>query len=104
MGTADVGAVMQRALYTTLLVGGPIVLVSMAVGLVISILQAATQINEATLTFVPKLLLVALVLMILGPSMASQLTDFTRFVFQAISEAGQCPSRSAAARSPFCSW
>jgi flagellar biosynthetic protein FliQ len=89
MGTADVGAVMQRALYTTLLVGGPIVLVSMAVGLVISILQAATQINEATLTFVPKLLLVALVLMILGPSMASQLTDFTRFVFQAISEAGQ---------------
>jgi flagellar biosynthetic protein FliQ len=61
----------------------------MAVGLVISILQAATQINEATLTFVPKLLLVALVLMILGPSMASQLTDFTRFVFQAISEAGQ---------------
>ena len=89
MGTADVGAVMQRALYTTLLVGGPIVLVSMAVGLVISILQAATQINEATLTCVPKLLLVALVLMILGPSMASQLTDFTRFVFQAISEAGQ---------------
>ena len=89
MGTADVGAVMQRALYTTLLVGGPIVLVSMAVGLVISILQAATQINEDTLTFVPKLLLVALVLMILGPSMASQLTDFTRFVFQAISEAGQ---------------
>jgi flagellar biosynthetic protein FliQ len=89
MGTADVGAVMQRALYTTLLVGGPIVLVSMAVGLVVSILQAATQINEATLTFVPKLLLVALVLLILGPSMASQLTDFTRFVFQAISEAGQ---------------
>ena len=89
MGTSDVGAVMQRALYTTLMVGGPIVLVSMAVGLVISILQAATQINEATLTFVPKLLLVALVLMILGPSMASQLTDFTRFVFQAISEAGQ---------------
>jgi flagellar biosynthetic protein FliQ len=61
----------------------------MAVGLVVSILQAATQINEATLTFVPKLLLVALVLLILGPSMASQLTDFTRFVFQAISEAGQ---------------
>jgi flagellar biosynthetic protein FliQ len=86
MGTADVGAVMQRALYTMLLVGGPIILVSMAVGLFISIVQAATQINEATLTFVPKLIVVALVLMILGPAMVSQLTDFTRFVFQTASE------------------
>jgi len=71
------------------MVGGPIVIISMAVGLVISILQAATQINEATLTFVPKLVVVALVLIILGPMMAGQLTDFTRFVFEAASEAGQ---------------
>ena len=89
MSQSDVGAVLQRALYTTLMVGGPIVLVSMAVGLTISIFQAATQINEATLTFVPKLVIVALVLMILGPMMAGQLTDFTRFVFQAVSEAGK---------------
>jgi len=89
MGASDVGAVLQRALTTTLMVGGPIILVSMAVGLAISIIQAATQINEATLTFVPKLLVVALVLMILGPMMASQLTDFTRYVFQAASEAGR---------------
>jgi flagellar biosynthetic protein FliQ len=89
MTTTDVGAVLQRALTTTLLVGGPIVLVSMAVGLVISILQAATQINEATLTFVPKLLVVSLVLLMMGPGMAGQLTDFTRFVFQAASEAGR---------------
>ena len=89
MNTADVGAVMQRAMLTTLMVGGPIVMVSMAVGLVISIFQAATQINEATLTFVPKLLVVALVLILLGPMMAGQLTDFTRFVFQAVSEAGK---------------
>jgi len=89
MTADDVGAVMQRALTTTLLVGGPIVLVSMAVGLVISVVQAATQINEATLTFVPKLLVVCLVLLILGPGMAGQLTDFTRFVFQAASEAGR---------------
>jgi flagellar biosynthetic protein FliQ len=80
---------MQRALYTALLVGGPIVLVSMAVGLTISVFQAATQINEATLTFVPKLVVVALVLVVLGPGMATQLTDFTRFVFQAVSEAGR---------------
>jgi flagellar biosynthesis protein FliQ len=89
MSSADVGAVMQRALYTALLVGGPIVLVSMAVGLTISVVQAATQINEATLTFVPKLIVVALVLIVLGPGMATQLTDFTRFVFQAVSEAGR---------------
>jgi flagellar biosynthetic protein FliQ len=89
MGASDVGAVMQRALTTTLMVGGPIVLVSMAVGLVISVIQAATQINEATLTFVPKLLVVCLVLLILGPGMATNLTDFTRFVFQAASEAGR---------------
>ena len=89
MNTADVGAVMQRAMLTTLMVGGPIVMASMAVGLVISVFQAATQINEATLTFVPKLLVVALVLLLLGPGMAGQLTDFTRYVFQAASEAGR---------------
>ena len=86
MSSADVGAVMQRALYTALLVGGPIVLVSMAVGLTISVFQAATQINEATLTFVPKLIVVSLVLMIFGPMMVSQLTDFTQYVFQVASE------------------
>ena len=86
MTTADIGQVMQRALYTTLMVGGPIVLVSMAVGLCISVLQAATQINEATLTFVPKLIVVSLVLMIFGPMMVSQLTDFTQYVFQVASE------------------
>jgi flagellar biosynthesis protein FliQ len=89
MSGSDIGAVLQRALTTTLLVGGPIIIASMAVGLVISIFQAATQINEATLTFVPKLLVVALVLMLLGPSMVSQLTDFTRYIFEAASQAGQ---------------
>ena len=89
MTTHDVGAVLQRALFVTLMVGGPIVLVSMAVGLVISVVQAATQINEATLTFVPKLVVVALLLMILGGFMIGQLTDFTRFVFQVASEVAQ---------------
>jgi flagellar biosynthetic protein FliQ len=88
MSGGDVGAVMQRALYVSLMVGGPIILASMVVGLAISIFQAATQINEPTLTFVPKLLLLALVLMMLGPSMATQLTDFTRFVFETASQVG----------------
>jgi flagellar biosynthesis protein FliQ len=86
MTVTQVGSVMQQALYTALLVGGPIVLVSMAVGLVISVVQAATQINEATLTFVPKLIVVALVLLLLGPAMIGQLTDFTRFVFETASQ------------------
>jgi flagellar biosynthesis protein FliQ len=89
MSSSDVAGLLQRALYTTAMVGGPIVLVSMAVGLAISIVQAATQINEATLTFVPKLIVVALVLVILGPSMASQLGDFTHYVFAMAAEAGR---------------
>jgi flagellar biosynthetic protein FliQ len=89
MTPSDVGAVMQRALWTTAMVGGPIILVSMALGLAISVVQAATQINEATLTFVPKLIIVAVVLVVLGPSMASQLSDFTHYIFQMAAEAGR---------------
>ena len=89
MSGGDVGAVMQRALYVSLMVGGPIILASMVVGLAISIFQAATQINEPTLTFVPKLLVVALVLLMLGPAMIGQLSDFTRYIFQLVAEAGR---------------
>jgi len=89
MTTSQVGAVMQQALYTALLVGGPIVLVSMVVGLAISVVQAATQINEATLTFVPKLIVVALILLLFGQSMVGQLSDFTRFIFDTMAQAGK---------------
>jgi flagellar biosynthetic protein FliQ len=89
MTVADVGTVMQRALWTTLMVGGPIIVVSLVVGLAISVVQAATQINEATLTFVPKLVVVALILVLLGPSMISQLMEFTRYVFQVAAEANR---------------
>jgi flagellar biosynthetic protein FliQ len=81
MTTGDLIGLLQRTLFTTLAVGGPIVLVTMIVGLVVSILQAATQVNEGTLTFVPKLIAVAAVLLLAGPGMAQQLIDFTRFVF-----------------------
>jgi flagellar biosynthetic protein FliQ len=73
-------SVMERTLIVALQLGGPIVLAALAVGLVVSIFQAATQINEATLTFVPKLLVVAGILVVLGPSMIQALTDLTRFV------------------------
>jgi flagellar biosynthesis protein FliQ len=77
----DLSAVISQVLWTTLLVGGPIVLSGLVVGLIVSVFQAATQINEATLTFVPKLIVVALVLVFLGPSMIGSLIDLTRFVF-----------------------
>jgi flagellar biosynthetic protein FliQ len=81
MTTGDVISLLQRTLFTMLAVGGPIVLATMAVGLVISILQAATQVNEATLTFVPKLVVVAAILLLAGPGMLEQLIDFTRYIF-----------------------
>ena len=81
MTTGDVIALLQRTLYTMLAVGGPIVLATMVVGLVISVFQAATQINEATLTFVPKLAVVGAILMIAGPGMLQQLVEFTRSIF-----------------------
>jgi flagellar biosynthetic protein FliQ len=81
MTTGDVISLLQRTLYTMLAVGGPIVLATMVVGLAISVFQAATQINEATLTFVPKLAVVGAILMIAGPGMLQQLVDFTRFIF-----------------------
>ena len=81
MTTGDVISLLQRTLFTMLAVGGPIVMATMAVGLVISILQAATQVNEATLTFVPKLVVVGAILLLAGPGMLQQLVDFTRYIF-----------------------
>jgi flagellar biosynthetic protein FliQ len=73
-------AVMERTLVVALQLGGPIVLSALVIGLIVSIFQAATQINEATLTFVPKLLAVVGLLVVLGPMMVQSLTDLTRFV------------------------
>ncbi len=81
MSTGDLVAVMQRTLFAMIAIGGPIVIATLIVGLVVSIVQAATQVNEQTMTFVPKLAVVAIVLMLMGPGMIQQLTDFTRYVF-----------------------
>jgi flagellar biosynthetic protein FliQ len=84
----DLTGVMQQVLWTTLVVGGPIVLGALVVGLIVSVFQAATQINEATLTFVPKLIIVAVILVVLGPAMVSSLIDLTTFVFNVAAAAG----------------
>lgn len=67
----------QSALLTILYVAGPILAAVMAIGLVVSLFQAVTQINEATLSFVPKFLGTALVLALLGPWMLRRLEFFT---------------------------
>jgi len=71
----------QSALRVTLLVAGPMLVVGMLVGLVISIVQAATQINEMTMTFVPKIVAVMVVLVLSLPWIISQMTGFTVGIF-----------------------
>jgi flagellar biosynthetic protein FliQ len=67
----------QQALYIAMLVGAPLLLTALAVGLLIGMVQAATQINEMTLSFIPKLIAMALVLLITGPWMLRTLVQFT---------------------------
>lgn len=63
---------------------GPVLIISMLVGILIAILQAATQIHEQTLTFVPKLLVIGIILLITGSNMLRTLQDFTIDIFQLI--------------------
>ena len=75
---------LKMAYWTILVTAGPILIVALAVGLVIGILQAATSINEATLSFVPKLGIVILAMAISSSFMLTQLTDYFAFVFDTI--------------------
>lgn len=74
----------SQAIHVSLLLGAPLLIVALVVGLVISIFQAATQINEATLSFIPKLLAVFAVLVIAGPWMLAQMLDYIRVLFSSI--------------------
>jgi flagellar biosynthesis protein FliQ len=73
-----------QAIEVALMVGAPLLLVALAVGLVISIFQAATQINEATLSFIPKLLAVFAMLVLAGPWMLAQMVDYIRQLYSSI--------------------
>lgn len=74
-------AVAKQALFLSLVLTGPPVLVAMLVGLTISILQATTQIQEQTLTFVPKLFAIVATLAIAGPWMLAQLVNYTASIY-----------------------
>ncbi len=76
-------------LWVTALVAAPVLLASLAVGLVVGIVQAATSVNEQTLTFVPKLAVIALVLVVFGASMLGLVGDFMNEIFQQIAETGR---------------
>ena len=77
----------QQGLWMLLVVSAPILLVVLAVGLVVSVFQAATQINEATLSFVPKVVGAVVVLAVAGPWMLSTLVEYIRTVLLGIPSA-----------------
>lgn len=77
MTEAYIFTLAQQTFTLTLMLAAPILLVSLLVGLLVSMFQAATQISEITLTFVPKILAVALVIALLGGWMAQQLLSYT---------------------------
>ncbi|HYB51239.1 MAG TPA: flagellar biosynthesis protein FliQ [Burkholderiaceae bacterium] len=84
MDAQSVVTLAQQALYTAVLLSAPMLLASLLVGLVVSILQAATQINEMTLTFIPKLLTMIATLVLAGPWMITYFVDFLRRLYQSI--------------------
>jgi flagellar biosynthesis protein FliQ len=84
MSISQIMQVVQAAMIMTLKVSAPILLASMAVGLVISILQAATQIHEQTVVFVPKLVAIAVVIIVMGSWMLENMKDFTSYIFDMI--------------------
>lgn len=84
MGPELVMEIGRHALEVTMVLMAITLLPALAVGLLVSIFQAATQINEATLSFVPKLLVTALTLVIAGPYLLALMTDYLRQIFGAI--------------------
>jgi flagellar biosynthetic protein FliQ len=71
----------QNAVTTALILAAPILITSLLVGMLISLIQAATQINEATLTFIPKILAIGIILAIFGSWMGQKLLSFTTTIF-----------------------
>lgn len=88
METQQVFTLGQQALFTLLTVAAPMLIVVLVVGVMVSVFQAATQINEATLSFVPKLLAAVAVMAIAGPWMLTTLIDYLRSMLLSVAAAG----------------
>ena len=74
----------QQALWVTMLIAAPLLLSALGVGLMVGMFQAATQINEMTLSFIPKLLVLVLALIVAGPWMLSVIVNYTRQLMEQI--------------------
>ncbi len=81
MNDGDVAGVLRETMTVILRVGGPVLAVALAVGVVMSIVQAVTQINEPTLAFVPKVAAICGALILAGPFMFAALNDYARAMF-----------------------
>lgn len=81
MSSAEVTDLMYEVFVLAVQLSGPVLVISMLVGVLISIIQAATQIHEQTITFVPKLLVIGLILVFTGSTMLRTLQDFTVRLF-----------------------
>ncbi len=84
MSPETVMTVGSRALEITLMLAAPMLLVALITGLIVGAFQAATQINEMTLSFIPKLIAISVALMIAGPWMLKVLVGYTRELFESI--------------------
>lgn len=84
MTPTTVIAIGRQALEVALMVSAPLFIAALATGLIVSIFQAATQINENTLSFVPKLIVIFVTLLIAGPWMISVMTDYMQRLFGSI--------------------
>lgn len=88
MGADQALELMNQLLWNALLVAGPVLVAALGVGLAISVLQVATQLQEMTLSYVPKLFASVFVLMAMGPWMLHQITQFATATFTMIPELG----------------
>ena len=88
MGEGEVGATLRETMLVVLKLGGPVLLAALAVGVVMSLVQAVTQINESTLAFVPKALVIVGVLALVGPFMLATMTDYTQVLIDRMVAAG----------------
>lgn len=85
MAQSDILAIMRDALLLAMKLAIPMLLISLVLGLVVAVFQAATQIHEQTLTFIPKAVVIAIVLLVGGPWMISMVQDFFYRLFALIS-------------------
>ncbi|NLM83716.1 MAG: flagellar biosynthesis protein FliQ [Clostridiales bacterium] len=77
---------MRNAIYVVLVGSAPMLIAALLIGLIVSIFQATTQINEQTLAFVPKIIGIFLAILIFGGFIISKITDFTGLLFQSIEQ------------------